>query len=80
MILRACEVGIFGKTEEFTGGTVADAMFVFLSSHPNEDYFSENISRLQDRPLVCMNEKWEELLSEQYPNACKLTRWQMIPR
>lgn len=80
LILRACEGGIFGKTEEFPGGTVAYAMFLFLSGHPNEDYFFENISRLQDRPLVCMNEKWEEFLSEQYPNAYKLTRWQMIPR
>ena len=41
LLLRACEEGHFGKNHVYEDGSIAEALFTYLSGKPNETLFNQ---------------------------------------
>lgn len=79
LLYRAALKGTFGKQSQFSRGSIADALFVYLDGEPERESVTEIDAHFRNRPLVCLTEAWKEQIETQYPNARIYRRWMMKP-
>ena len=79
LLYQAAMQGVFGKREQFSRGSITDALFVYLDGEPEPESVARVDSRFRNRPLVCMTDAWEEHTRAQYPDAAVYRRTMMKP-
>ena len=79
LLYQAALQGVFGKREQFSQGSITDALFVYLDGEPEPESIARVDSRFRNRPLVCLTKAWEDLIQEQYPDAAVYRRTMMKP-
>ena len=79
LLLRSCEAGFFGKNHVYENGSIAEALFTYLSSEPNEALFNQLCTPGCGRHLVCLSEQWENFIQQKYPDAETYVRYEMKP-
>ena len=79
LLCRAALQGAFGKREEYSRGSITDALFVYLDGEPEPESAARVDSHFRDRPLVCLTDTWEERIRTQYPDAAIYRRTVMKP-
>ena len=79
LLYQATMQGVFGKREQFSRGSITDALFVYLDGEPEPESVARVDSRFRNRPLVCLTDAWEEHIRAQYPDAAVYRRTMMKP-
>ncbi len=79
LLYRAALQGAFGKREEYSRGSITDALFVYLDGETEPESAARVESHFRDRPLVCLTNAWEEHMRAQYPDAAIYRRTVMKP-
>lgn len=79
LLLRACEAGVFGKNHVYENGSIAEALFTYLSGEPNEALFNQLCTPGCGRHLVCRSEQWENFIRLKNPDAETYVRYEMKP-
>ena len=79
LLYRAARRGAFGSRTEFGGGSVTDALFVYLDGEPEPASLEAVDRRYRNRPLVCLTGAWEEQIRARYPDAAVYRRTVMQP-
>ena len=79
LLHRAAQCGLFGKCHTFDGGTITDALFVYLDGSPNAESTTAVNRDYRHRPLVCLTPEWEAHIQKTYPHARVFTRTLMAP-
>ena len=79
LLYQAAMQGVFGKREQFSRGSITDALFVYLDGEPEPESVARVDSRFRNRPLVCLTDAWEEHIMAQYPDAAVYRRTMMKP-
>lgn len=79
LLYRAALQGVFGKREEYSRSSIADALFVYLDGEPEPESAARVDSNFRVRPLVCLTDTWEERIRTQYPDAAVYRRTVMKP-
>ena len=79
LLYQAAMQGVFGKREQFSRGSITDALFVYLDGEPEPESVARVDSRFRNRPLVCLTDTWEEHIMAQYPDAAVYRRTMMKP-
>ena len=79
LLYQAAMQNIYGKQEQFTRGSITDALFVYLDGEPEPESIARVESHFRNRPLVCMTGAWEEQIKAQYPDAAVYWRTMMNP-
>ena len=79
LLYRAALQGTFGKREEYTRGSITDALFVYLDGEPEPESMSRVDACFRVRPLVCLTDAWEEPVRTRYPDAAVYRRTMMKP-
>ena len=77
LLLRSCEAGLFVKKHVYEKGSIAEALFTYLSGEPNEAFFNQLCMPKRGRHLVCLSEQWESFIRQNYPDAETYVRYQM---
>lgn len=77
LLLRACEAGLFGKNHVYENGSIAEALFTYLSGEPNEALFNQLCAPKCGRHLVCLSEQWQSFIRQTFPDAETYVRYQM---
>ena len=77
LLLRACEEGHFGKNHVYEDGSIAEALFTYLSGKPNETLFNQLCMPKCGRHLVCLSEEWENFIRQNCPDAETYLRYEM---
>ena len=77
LLLRACETGFFGKNNVYKNGSIAEALFTYLSGEPNEALINQLCTPKCGRHLVCLSEQWEDFIRQNYPDVETYIRYQM---
>ena len=79
LLYRAALQGAFGKREEYSRGSITDALFVYLDGEPEPESAARVDSHFRVRPLVCLTNSWEEYIRALYPDAAIYRRTVMKP-
>ncbi len=79
LLLRSCEAGFFGKNHVYENGSIAEALFTYLSGEPNEALFNQLCTPGCGRHLVCSSEEWENFIQLKNPDAETYVRYEMKP-
>ena len=79
LLYRAARQGTFGKWNEFSRGSIADALFVYLDGEPETGSIAKVSADFRDRPLVCLTKAWKKQIETQYPDAAIYRRFLMKP-
>ena len=79
LLYQAALRGVFGKREEYTRGSITDALFVYLDGEPEPESAARVDSHFRVRPLVCLTNAWEEPIRARYPDAAIYRRTVMKP-
>ncbi len=79
LLYRAALQGVFGKREEYSRGSITDALFVYLDGEPEPETVARVDSHFRGRPLVCLTGEWEERIRAQHPGAAIYRRTMMKP-
>ena len=79
LLYQAALQGVFGKQEQFSRGSITDALFVYLDGEPEPESAARVDTRFRNRPLVCLTDAWEEHIMAQYPDAAVYRRTMMKP-
>ena len=79
LLLRSCEAGFFGKNHVYENGSIAEALFTYLSGEPNEALFAQLCTPGCGRHLVCRSEEWENFIRLKNPDAETYVRYEMKP-
>ena len=79
LLYRAALQGVFGKREQYSRGSISDALFVYLDGEPEPESMARVDSHFRVRPLVCLTEAWENQIRAQYPDAKIHRRTMMKP-
>ncbi|MBQ4497634.1 MAG: GNAT family N-acetyltransferase [Spirochaetaceae bacterium] len=77
LLLRACEAGLFGKNNVYENGSIAEALFTYLSGEPNEALINQLCAPKRGRHLVCLSERWQSFIQQNFPDAETYVRYQM---
>lgn len=77
LLLRACEAGLFGKNHVYENGSIAEALFTYLSGEPNEALINQLCVPKRGRHLVCLSERWQSFIQQNFPDAETYVRYQM---
>jgi GNAT superfamily N-acetyltransferase len=76
---QAALQGVCGKQEQFSRGSITDALFVYLDGEPEPESVARVDTRFRNWPLVCLTDAWEEHIRAQYPDAAVYRRTMMKP-
>ena len=79
LLYQAAMQGVFGKREQFSRGSITDALFVYLDGEPEPESVARVDSRFRNRPLVSLTDAWEEHIRAQYSDAAVYRRTMMKP-
>ena len=79
LLYQAALQGVFGKQEQFSRGSITDALFVYLDGEPEPESIARVDSHFRVRPLVCLTNAWEKQIRAQYPDASIYRRTVMKP-
>ncbi len=79
LLYRAALQGTFGKREEYSRGSITNALFVYLDGEPELESAARVDSCFRVRPVVCLTNAWEEYIRAQYPDAAIYRRTVMKP-
>ena len=79
LLYRAALQGVFGRRDEFSRGSITDALFVYLDGEPEPGSIAKVAADLTNRPLVCLTRAWKEQIETQYPDAAIYRRYMMKP-
>jgi len=79
LLLRSCEAGFFGKNHVYENGSIAEALFTYLSGEPNEALFNQLCTPGCGRHLVCRSEQWENFIRQNNPDVETYVRYEMKP-
>ena len=79
LLLRSCEAGLFGKNHVYENGSIAEALFTYLSGEPNEALFNQLCTPKCGRYLVCLSEQWENFIQQKNPDTETYVRYEMKP-
>ena len=79
LLYQAALQGVFGKREEYSRGSITDALLVYLDGEPEPESIVRMDSHFKDRPLVCLTNAWEKQIRTQYPDAAIYRRTMMKP-
>jgi GNAT superfamily N-acetyltransferase len=79
LLYRAALQGVFGKREEYSRGSITDALFVYLDGNPETESIARVDAHFRVRPLVCLTKAWEEQIRTQYPDVTIYLRTIMKP-
>lgn len=79
LLYRAALQGTFGKRNEFSCGSITDALFVYLDGEPESESAERIDVFFRNRPLVCLTEAWKKQIETQYPDASIYRRYIMKP-
>ncbi len=78
-LYRAARQGVFGKCEQYSRSSIADALFVYLDGEPEPETTGRVDLYFRNRPLVCLTRGWEERIKARYPDAAVYRRTMMKP-
>ncbi len=79
LLYRGALQGVFGKREQYSRGSITDALFVYLDGEPESESVAKVDAHFRNRPLVCLTNAWEEQIKVQYPDATVYRRTMMKP-
>ena len=79
LLYRAAKLGTFGRWIEFSRGSSADALFVYLDGEPEPESAAMVAAQFTHRPLVCLTKAWKEQIETRYPDAAVYRRFMMKP-
>ena len=79
LLYRAACAGAFGRRMSFDGGSISDALFVYLSGIPCAESIAALEGRFHNRPLVCLSAAWEQYERAHHPDAKVFERTMMRP-
>ena len=79
LLYRAALQGSFGRWIEYSRGSIADALFVYLDGEPEPESVAKLTADFSDRPLVCLTKAWKEEIETQHPDAAIYRRFRMKP-
>ena len=79
LLYRAALQGSFGRWIEYSRGSIAEALFVYLDGEPEPESVAKLTADFTDRPLVCLTKAWKEEIKTQHPDAAIYRRFRMKP-
>lgn len=77
LLLRSCEAGFFGKNHIYKNGSIAEALFTYLSGEPDEELFNQLCAPKCGRHLVCISQSWQNFIQKNFLDAETYVRYQM---
>ena len=79
LLYQAACNGVYGRRYEFDGGSITDALFVYLDGMPSLESVRAVDEDYRNRPLVCLSDVWESYIKKNYPHARTFQRYMMKP-